>query len=118
MSDGDDTETEALRGIESSLESLCESTDRIADTLEEMRSLMKDASRTAAIAASAAGGRAKSEVVSEVVDLDGALEDCPFNGLVCGECGEPQRTSPNGATCAKGHGGVEGFHPRDFWFDR
>lgn len=39
-------------------------------------------------------------------DLD--FEQCPRNGLVCVECGYPQRATPGGDTCANGHGGAKG----------
>ncbi len=39
------------------------------------------------------------------------FDTLPENGLVCPVCGEPQRMSPRGETCANGHGGVPGVLP-------
>lgn len=40
---------------------------------------------------------------------DLAWDLCPRNGLVCRECGLPQRETPRGATCDTRHGGVPGI---------
>lgn len=42
------------------------------------------------------------------------LETFPFNGLVCSECGEPQRRTPSGHVCCNGHGGVGGMTPEEY----
>lgn len=43
------------------------------------------------------------------------FEHWPLNGLVCEICGEPQRKTPSGATCANaGHGGVNGVLISEF----
>ena len=44
-------------------------------------------------------------------DEDPPFDQLPLNGLVCSDCGTPQRMSYGGAVCAAGHGGAPGVEP-------
>lgn len=39
------------------------------------------------------------------------FDSWPLNGLMCGVCGKPQRTTPGGPCCESGHGGADGVKP-------
>lgn len=39
---------------------------------------------------------------------EATFDSFPLNGLFCSVCTAPQRTTPGGASCINGHGGVEG----------
>jgi hypothetical protein len=42
---------------------------------------------------------------------DPPFESFPLNGLLCPECNGPQRETDGGASCANGHGGLDGVKP-------
>lgn len=49
--------------------------------------------------------------VGQRPEAEPEFDQLPLNGLVCSDCGTPQRMSYGGATCAAGHGGAPGVEP-------
>lgn len=56
----------------------------------------------------------KSGVENYEQVMNKPFESFPMNGLVCEDCGEPQRTTPSGESCKNGHGGARGLLISEF----